>query len=49
MVHRRLARDYEVLPASSKAHIRIAMIDNPIKHVTGKDQGRINMNEMPCS
>ena len=34
MVHRRLARDYEVLPASSEAHIRIAMIDNLLKRVT---------------
>jgi transposase len=36
MVHRRLARDYEVLPASSEAHIRIAMIDNLLKRVTGE-------------
>ena len=36
MVHRRLARDYEVLPDSSEAHIRIAMIDNLLKRVTGE-------------
>ena len=36
MVHRRPARDYEVLPDSSEAHIRIAMIDNLLKRVTGE-------------
>jgi len=36
MVHRHPARDYEVLPAGSEAHIRIAMIDNLLKRVTGE-------------
>jgi hypothetical protein len=31
MQHRRLARDYETLPATSATMIRIAMIDNLIK------------------
>ncbi|WP_431914563.1 IS5 family transposase [Nonomuraea jabiensis] len=36
MLHRRLARDYETLPASSAAMIHIAMIDNVSKRVTGE-------------
>ncbi|MGW5689158.1 transposase, partial [Nonomuraea sp. NPDC003754] len=36
MLHRRLARDYETLPASSEAVIHIAMIDNVSKRVTGE-------------
>ncbi|MET9341784.1 IS5 family transposase [Nonomuraea sp. NPDC003804] len=36
MLHRRLARDYETLPASSGAMIHIAMIDNVSKRVTGE-------------
>jgi transposase len=36
MLHRRLARDYETLPASSEAMIHIAMIDNVSKRVTGE-------------
>jgi transposase len=34
MLHRRLARDYETLPASSEAMIHIAMIDNTSKRIT---------------
>src|SRR5919205_1570598 len=34
MLHRRLARDYEALPAHSEAMIRIAMIDNLAKRIT---------------
>ncbi|MEU6534208.1 IS5 family transposase [Streptomyces sp. NPDC046928] len=34
MLHRRLARDYETLPASSEAMIHIAMIDNASKRIT---------------
>jgi transposase len=34
MLHRRLARDYETLPASSEAMIHIAMIDNVSKRIT---------------
>jgi transposase len=34
MLHRRLARDYETLPASSEAMIHVAMIDNVSKRVT---------------
>jgi hypothetical protein len=33
-MHRRLARDYETLPASSEAMIHIASIDNLAKHTT---------------
>ncbi|MGI5487915.1 IS5 family transposase [Microtetraspora malaysiensis] len=36
MLHRRLARDYETLPASSEAMIHIAMIDNVSKRVAGE-------------
>ncbi|ONH30383.1 IS5 family transposase [Pseudofrankia asymbiotica] len=36
MFHRRLARDYETLPASSEAMIHIAMIDNTARRVTGE-------------
>jgi transposase len=34
MLRRRLARDYETLPASSEAMIHIAMIDNASKRIT---------------
>jgi transposase len=34
MLHRRLARDYETLPASSEAMIHTAMIDNTSKRIT---------------
>ncbi|MFE2985848.1 IS5 family transposase [Streptomyces sp. NPDC059262] len=34
MTHRRLARDYETLPTSSKAMIHIASIDNLAKRIT---------------
>ncbi|MEV4166482.1 IS5 family transposase [Nonomuraea dietziae] len=34
MLHRRLTRDYETLPASSEAMIHIAMIDNTSKRIT---------------
>ncbi|CAM5701259.1 IS4/IS5 family transposase OS=Streptomyces alboniger OX=132473 GN=CP975_34730 PE=4 SV=1 [Streptomyces alboniger] len=34
MLHRRLARDYETLPASSEAMIHIASIDNLTKRIT---------------
>jgi transposase len=34
MMHRRLARDYETLPASSEAMIHIASIDNLTKRIT---------------
>jgi transposase len=34
MFHRRLARDYETLPASSEAMIHLAMIDNVSKRIT---------------
>lgn len=34
MMHRRLARDYETLPASSEAMIHIAAIDNLAKRIT---------------
>lgn len=36
MLHRRLARDYETLPASSEAMIHIAAIDNLTKRITGE-------------
>jgi transposase len=36
MQHRRLARDYETLPATSAIMIRIAMIDNFAKRATGE-------------
>jgi transposase len=36
MLHRRLARDYETLPASSEAMIHLAMIDNVSKRITGE-------------
>jgi transposase len=36
MLHRRLARDYETLPASSEAMIHIAMIDNVSRRITGE-------------
>jgi transposase len=34
MLHRRLARDYETLPASSEAMIHLAMIDNVSRRIT---------------
>ncbi|MFE5923552.1 transposase, partial [Streptomyces sp. NPDC056468] len=34
MMHRRLARDYETLPASSEAMIHIASIDNLARRIT---------------
>jgi transposase len=34
MLHRRLARDYETLPASSEAMIHLAIIDNASKRTT---------------
>ncbi len=34
MFHRRLARDYETLPATAENMIRIAMIDNTLKQIT---------------
>jgi transposase len=34
MLHRRLARDYETLPASSEAIIHVASIDNLTKRIT---------------
>ncbi|MER6011544.1 IS5 family transposase [Streptomyces bluensis] len=34
MLHRRLARDYETLPASSEAMIHVASIDNLTKRIT---------------
>lgn len=34
MLHRRLARDYETLPASAEAMIQIAMIDNISRRIT---------------
>ncbi|MEV5787851.1 transposase, partial [Streptomyces sp. NPDC052287] len=34
MMHRRLARDYETLPASSEAKIHVASIDNLTKRIT---------------
>jgi transposase len=36
MLHRRLARDYEALPARSEAMIHIAMIDNMTRRLTGE-------------
>jgi transposase len=36
MLHRRLARDYETLPASSEAMIHIASIDNLAKRITAE-------------
>jgi transposase len=36
MFHRRLARDYEALPATSASMITIAMIDNVAKRLTGE-------------
>ncbi len=35
MRHRRLARDYETLPAGSEAMIHVASIDNFAKRITG--------------
>jgi transposase len=37
MLHRRLARDYEKLEANSESMIRIAMIDNLTKRITGEN------------
>jgi hypothetical protein len=34
MLHRRLARDYETLPASAEAMIQVASIDNLTKRIT---------------
>jgi transposase len=36
MLRRRLARDYETLPATSESMIRIAVIDNLTKRITGE-------------
>lgn len=36
MLHRRLVRDYETLPASAEAMVHIAMIDNTSKRITGE-------------
>ncbi|MCK9903582.1 transposase [Parafrankia colletiae] len=36
MLRRRLARDYETLPANSEAMIHIAMIDNLARRITGE-------------
>lgn len=36
MMHRRLARDYEKYPGSSRAMIYLAMIDNTAKRITGE-------------
>lgn len=36
MMHRRLARDYETRPGSSRAMIHIAMTDNLAKRITGE-------------
>jgi transposase len=36
MMHRRLARDYEKHPESSRAMIHLAMIDNTAKRITGE-------------
>ncbi|GAA2699231.1 hypothetical protein GCM10010412_095610 [Nonomuraea recticatena] len=36
MLHRRLARDYEALPARSEAMIHIAMIDLMARRLTGE-------------
>lgn len=36
MLHRRLARDYETLPASSEAMIHIDAINNLTKRITGE-------------
>lgn len=36
MLHRRLVRDYETLPASSEAMIHLAMIDNVSRRITGE-------------
>jgi transposase len=36
MLHRRLARDYETLPASAEAMIHVAMIDNVSRRITGE-------------
>ncbi|WP_119726876.1 IS5 family transposase [Thermomonospora amylolytica] len=37
MHHRRLARDYEALPATSEAMIHLAMIDNMTRRLTGEN------------
>lgn len=37
MLHRRLARDYEKLEENSESMIRIAMIDNLTKRITGEN------------
>jgi transposase len=36
MLHRRLVRDYETLPANSEATIHIAMIDNVSRRIMGE-------------
>ena len=36
MLHRRLARDYEALPARSEAMIHLAMIDLMTRRCTGE-------------
>jgi transposase len=36
MFHRRLARDYEALPARSEAMIQLAMIDLLARRLTGE-------------
>ena len=42
MLHRRLVRDYETLPASSEAMIHIAMIDNVSKRIVGSGTGAVS-------
>jgi len=37
MMHRRLARDYEERPESSRAMIHLAMIDNATRRITGEN------------
>ena len=37
MLHRRLARDYETLPARSEAMIHIAMTDLMARRLTGEN------------
>jgi hypothetical protein len=54
MLHRRLVRDYETLPASSEAMIHIAMIDNISRRITDEatptwrgTTSRSSTNRMP--
>lgn len=44
MMHRRLARDYETLPASSEAMIHVASIDNLTKRINGRDDTHLARN-----